>query len=145
MNFWQKIKPEWTLRLGLGLMYLYSGSDLFYHPEYWYGFAPQWFVNLISSFVSMDIYLRVQGVGEFVIGLLLLAWFSGKRGVRIASVLGTLELGMILLLAGVDPITFRDIGLFGAALALTLLVFKKDEESPLIKAEESKDNLVANP
>ncbi len=119
-----KLHPEWFLRLGLGITYLYSGSSLFYHPQLWYGFAPLWFVDAVTRFVSFDTYLRLQGVFEFALGLSLIAWFVGRRGVRIASALLTLHLALILVFAGIDPITFRDIGLFGAALALTAIVFR---------------------
>lgn len=126
LSFLEKIKPEWALRLGLGLMYIYSGYDLFANPHHWYGFVPQWFSHLVTQVSSIEAYLRLQGVGEFVIGLLFLAWFSGKFGVRIASVLAALEMAMILLFVGVDPITFRDIGLLGAALAILVISFKED-------------------
>lgn len=125
MHLIQKLDPTWALRLGLGLMFLYSGSSLFYTPEQWYGFAPQWFSDAISSIISFNVYLRIQGIGEFLVGLLMLAWFSGTTGVRIASVLATLEMAGILLFTGVDLITFRDIGLLGAAIALTILVFQE--------------------
>lgn len=125
MNLIQKLDPVWALRLGLGLMFLYSGSSLFYTPEQWYGFAPQWFSDAISNVISIDVYLRIQGIGEFLIGLLMLAWFSGTIGVRVASVLATLEMAGILFFTGVDLITFRDIGLLGAVVALLILSFKE--------------------
>lgn len=129
MNVIQKINPVWALRLGLGLMFLYSGSSLFYTPQQWYGFAPQWFSDAISSIIPFDFYLRVQGIGEFIIGLLMLSWFSGTLGVRIASALATIEMAGILLFTGVDLITFRDIGLLGAAIALAILVFQEEKRS----------------
>ena len=79
--------------------------------------------------MSVESYLRLQGVGEFIIGLLFLAWFSGKLGVKIATVLATLEMALIVLVVGIDPITFRDIGLLGAASALLILSFQKNGES----------------
>lgn len=128
MQILQKINPLWPLRLGLGLMFLYSGSSLFYTPSLWYGFAPPWFTHIVTSVMPLDLYLRIQGVGEFVIGLLLLAWFAGKWGLRIGALAATLELGLILFLVGIDLITFRDVGLFGAAAALLVLAFREDEE-----------------
>ncbi len=124
MNFLQKINPAWALRLGLGLMYLYSGFDLFYYPSHWYGFVPQWFSRAIMPFLSTEIYLRIQGAGEIVIGLLFLAWFSGVWGVRAAALLAVFEMASILLFVGIDPITFRDIGLLGATLALLVISFQ---------------------
>lgn len=128
INFLHKIKPEWALRLSLGLMYIYSGFDLFYYPQHWYGFVPLWFSRAVTQVASIEFYLRFQGIGEFVIGLLFLAWFGGIWGVRIASVAAALEMSLIILFVGIDPITFRDIGLLGAALALLMISFKKEEK-----------------
>ncbi len=119
------INPSWALRLGLGLMYIYSGYDLFYNPQHWYGFVPQWFSSGVTSLVSIEAYLRFQGVGEFIIGLLFLAWFSGAWGVRIASALAVLEMALIIIFVGIDPITFRDIGLLGAAIAILGISFQE--------------------
>lgn len=128
MNWLQNFKPMWALRLGLGLMYLYSGYDLFYNPRHWYGFVPQWFSRLLGGELSViNAYLRLQGVGEFIIGLLFLAWFSGTRGVRIAAALAVFEMALILLFVGIDPITFRDIGLLGAAIALLIMSFQSSQ------------------
>lgn len=126
----ENLNPAWPLRLGLGLMYLYSGFDLFYHPEYWEGFLPAWMERGLLQITSVDAYLRMQGLGEFIIGLLFLVWFSGKWGVRAASILAALEMALILLLVGVDRITFRDIGLLGAALAILIIYFRAD--TPLV-------------
>lgn len=131
MNFFQKIKPEWSLRLGLGLMYLYSGFDLFYYPHHWYGFVPKWFSQIVSQVSSIEGYLRLQGVGEFVIGLLFLAWFSNKWGVRAASILAVIEMALILLFVGIDPITFRDIGLLGGAIAILVMSFKEKQNGKI--------------
>lgn len=128
MNIFKKLNPEWSLRLGLGLMYLYSGYDLFYNPRHWYGFVPQWFSRLLGGELSViNAYLRLQGAGEFIIGLLFLAWFSGVRGVRIAAALAVLEMALILLFVGIDPITFRDIGLLGGAIALLIMSFQSSQ------------------
>lgn len=126
MNFLQKFHPEWALRLGLGLMYLYSGYDLFYNPQHWYGFVPKWFSQAVTQAAPIEAYLRFQGIAEFIIGLLFLAWFSGRWGVRIATIAATLEMALILLFVGIDPITFRDIGLLGAAMALLIISFQKN-------------------
>lgn len=123
--FLQKFKPEWALRLGLGLMYIYSGFDLFYYPYHWYGFVPKWFSQIVNQVATVDAYLRLQGIGEFIIGLLFLAWFGGKWGVRIASALAALEMALIIIFVGIDPITFRDIGLLGAAVAIFVISFNK--------------------
>ena len=121
MNAIKKINPEWTLRISFGIMYLYSGYDLFVKPQHWYGFVPQWFSQGVAQITSIENYLRLQGMGELAIALLFFAWFLPRWGVRLASILTVLEMGMILLFVGLDPITFRDIGLLGAGLALAAL------------------------
>ena len=128
MNFLRKFNPEWSLRLGFGLMYLYSGSNLFFNPQHWYGFVPLWFSRIVTTIIPLETYLRVQGVGEFMIGLLFLAWFLGVWGVRLASLAAVLEMALIIILVGINLITFRDIGLLGAAVALLVITFSPQRE-----------------
>ncbi|MBI3421199.1 MAG: hypothetical protein HY006_03985 [Candidatus Sungbacteria bacterium] len=97
-NLLKKISPEWPLRLGLGLMYLYSSYDIFYNTQQWKSYIPPWLFHLITPIISLDLFLKVQAIGEFVLALLLIAWFSGTRGVRVAAVLATVEMAFILLL-----------------------------------------------
>ena len=129
MEFLKKISPEMPLRTGLGLMYLYSGYDLMVNPAHWYGFAPQWFLDIVGLVLSQDAYLRMQGVGEFVMGLALLAWFLPRGIVHVVSLLAILEMTGILFFAGIDLITFRDLGLLGGALTLFLLVTRDQAPS----------------
>ena len=122
-----KIKPEWALRVGLGCMYLYSGVGLLRAPSSWYGFAPVWVVDIWERIAPFDVFLRIQGAVELVIAALLLCWFLGRWGLRIGAVLATGEFAFILIFAGVDLVTFRDIGLLGATLALLVLSFSRGE------------------
>lgn len=120
---------EWFLRLGLGFMFVYSGLDLIRHPGSW-----QWAVRPILKFLPESVrvplsnpdllnqYLVTQGVTELIIAILLLGWFFPRRLSRFAAAIATIEMGVILLLLPIDPITFRDIGLFGAALALFMVL-----------------------
>lgn len=116
-----KINPLWPLRLGLGLMYIYSGYDLFYHPKSWLWAVPSWFTEIVSPIISIEAFIRFQGVIEFIVALLLLAWFLGRWGVRAAAMFSTLEMAAILLFSGIDAITFRDLGLLGGSTALLIL------------------------
>lgn len=125
MGFLQKINPEWPLRLGLGFMYLYSGYHLFRYPASWYWAAPKWFSQIITSVVSFEMYIRLQGVGEFIIGGLFLSWFLGRRWLQIISALAVIEFFSIITFTGIGPITFRDIGLLGAAIALFITTFSR--------------------
>ncbi len=121
MNSLQKKFPEWTLRLGFGFLFLYSGLDLLRHPTGWYWAVrplPAAIQNLINTSIGIDQYLRMQGIGELIFAVVFFAWFLPRRIVKIVSLLVALEMAAILLLVGVGGDTFRDIGLLGAALAL---------------------------
>jgi len=124
------IHPIWPIRIGLGSMYVYSGLSLIRHPEYWYGFAPVWFEDLIAQVgLSMNGYLALQGTGELGIAALFFAWFVGKWGLRIAAALSSFQIVSILMLVGVSLTTFRDVGILGGSLAALLISFsygKKD-------------------
>ncbi|MFN7088705.1 MAG: hypothetical protein ACK4NX_02745 [Candidatus Paceibacteria bacterium] len=132
-----KISMEWPLRLGLGLMYLYAGFQLFNQPVLWRSFLPVWYAGIIERVISVETYLRMQGIAEIFIGLLFLvplelvltgwAWFSGKWGVFAGTLYAIIEFLFILIFTGVDLITFRDIGLLGAAVALLIISLKKGE------------------
>lgn len=124
MNIFQRIHPEWVLRLGFGLMYLYSGYNLFYHPGDWVWALPSWFLRILPHAISPEVYLRMQGIGEVIIALLLFAWFSRIWSVRIASLLATVEMLSILLFTGIDLVTFRDIGLLSGATALLIISWR---------------------
>lgn len=126
MIFLSKINPEWPLRLGLGLMYLYSGYDIFYHPTSWYWAIPKWFSQIVTSISSLELYLQMQGFGEIVMGLLLLAWFLNRRLLHIVSGLAVIEFAGILVFTGLGPITFRDIGLLGGAISLFFITFRSE-------------------
>ena len=121
MSVLGNIRAEWPLRIGLGLMYLYSGLSLVRHPLDWQGFLPMWFSDAVSRIVPLTAYLKVQGIGELALAFVLLAWFLPQGLVRIAAGLAALEMAGILLFTGIDLVTFRDIGLLGAATALWVL------------------------
>ena len=115
------------MRLGLGVMYAYSGYDIFVHPTAWYWAVrplPQFLQVIINNQIGINNYLKIQAIGELALAFLFFAWFLPWRFVRAASALAALEMVLILWLVGVDAITFRDIGLLGAALALLALSFR---------------------
>jgi len=120
-------KIEWSLRLSLGLTYLYSGFDLFMHPTAWVWAIPFWLRELIGSVVSVTDYIKFQGLTELVLAIILLSWFMPRKIVKWIALISTAEFVAILAL-GFMPwnatnftTTFRDIGLVGASLALYFL------------------------
>ena len=99
-------------------MNLYSGFFLLTDPQRYYKYVPGWLDSFANLIASLDTYLRFQGIGEVLIALGLLGWFLPRWCVRIAAILLTAEMTLILLFVGVDAVTFRNMGLVGAALAL---------------------------
>lgn len=125
MDFLKKISPLWPLRLGLGIMYLYSAYDIFLHPTAWYWALrplPQFLQVIINNQIGINNYLRLQAAGELLLALALLAWFLPRRVAQWAAGLVALEMAAILFLVGIDAVTFRDIGLLGAAVSLFILL-----------------------
>jgi len=132
MKIFQKFKPELVLRVSLGVMYLYSGIDLFRHPSAWQWALPYWLKQIILQFVNINSYLRFQGIIEVAIALFLLAWFLKPMVIKWVAFISSLEMATILILAFFPfsetnlLITFRDIGLLGASFSLFLLMDKRD-------------------
>lgn len=127
MDFWKNIKPILPLRIGLGLMYIYSGFSLLSHPERWLGFLPQWFLSLLNLAMTTENYLRIQGAVEMAVGFIFFLWFIKNMNIlRGAVIFSVLEMIFILVFVGIDLVTFRDIGLFGAAMSL--LIASKENE-----------------
>src|ERR1043166_7103329 len=113
-----KIGTEWPIRVGCGFVNLYSGFFLLTDPQRYYKYVPGWLSSFANAIASLDAYLRLQGIGEMMIALGLLGWFFPRWCVRIAAILLTVEMTFILIFVGVDAVTFRNMGLVGAALAL---------------------------
>lgn len=119
--------PEWPLRVGLGFMYAYSGVSLIRNPVDWVGFLPQWFTSAVSVFLPLNTYLAIQGAGELAIAIIFFAWFLPRWLVCLGAIAAAIEMAGIIFLAGVDLVTFRDVGLLGGALALLLLTYRGSE------------------
>ena len=83
-------------------------------------YVPGWLSRVANAVASVDTYLRLQGIGEVMIAIGLLGWFFPRWCVRLASMLLTVEMMLILLFVGVDAVLFRNIGLLGAALSLLI-------------------------
>jgi len=126
MNFLRNIHPTWPLRLGLGLMYLYSGIDIIRHPSAWTWAIPPWFSQLVLVFMPIDTYMKIQGALEVLLAVVFLLWFLPRRVVLLAAFVSCIEIAGILLLAPLSQflITFRDLGVLGASAALFLLSLK---------------------
>ena len=123
----KKLSPEWILRISLSLMYLYSGFDLFFHPKSWYWAIrplPQFIQNMINDF-GLDLFLKTQGIIELGFAVVLLLWFLPRILPKIVALFTAIEMAAILILVGIDGVTFRDIGLLGGAFALYVILVRK--------------------
>ena len=117
-----RLKPEFILRLSLAVMYLYSGWSLITSPKSWTQFVPFWLKdNLTQIRFPVATFVQVQGVGELLIATVFLLWFLPRGLVKWLALLSTIEMTLILIFGGVDLVTFRDIGLLGASLAIFLI------------------------
>lgn len=115
-----KITPSFVLRVGLGLTLIYAGAHIMGDTVTWSGFIPPWLYKLMSP----SLFLTIHGIGELILGVLLLAGFF----IPTISILTFLDMLSIMVFYGVDDISFRDFGLMMAALALFLLVRKRETE-----------------
>jgi len=126
MNFLRNIHPTWPLRLGLGFMYLYSGTEIMRHPNAWTWAIPPWFSQLVGAVMPIDTYMKIQGASEVLLAVVFLLWFLPRTVVLVAAFVSCIEIAGILLLAPFSQflITFRDLGVLGASAALFLLNLK---------------------
>jgi len=115
--------------MGCGCVNLYAGFFLLTNPAHFYTYVPGWLSRVANTVASVDVYLRLQGIGEVMIAIGLLGWFFPRWCVRVASTLLTAEMMLILLFVGVDRVLFRNLGLLGAALSL-LIISYQDVEGP---------------
>ena len=129
MKFLRKINPEWPLRIGLGLMYLYSGPSLITNTKFWYGYTPIWFLKIISRFTTIDTYLKFQGGVEVLFGIVFLLWLLPYRLVKIVTVLAAIQMVLILLFVRVNIVTFRDLATLGGLLALFIILHRMGSEN----------------
>lgn len=103
--------PSLLLRVGLAFVFLYAGIASLQQPLAWEGYVP----HFISSVLGITTGLRVIAIGEIVLGMWLLV---GKFAKYAAALSALMFAGIILVNLNELLITFRDVGLLFAALAL---------------------------
>lgn len=101
------------LRIGLGVVFVWIGIDVFRNPTDWVSFVP-------SVGIDPNQLLKFGGVFDLVIGIALITGFF----YRLAALLGALHVASVLIMFGVDQVLIRDVGLLGALLSL--LFWKKN-------------------
>ncbi len=112
-NFKGLLTPAAILRIGLGLVFIYTALQSLLDPASWVGFLPNWLGPISAPTIAIKIYTLVS----LMTGICLLIDFKTK----IFSIIAFLQLAAIIVFYGVDNVTFRDFGLATAAIALFLL------------------------
>ena len=100
------------LRVGVGITFAWIGVLIFQSPESWGGLIMPWAAGLLP--VSIEHAMISTAILDILIGFVLLidvfTW--------LAAGIGSIHLVIVLITAGINAITVRDIGLLAATLAL---------------------------
>ena len=114
--------PSLFLRIGLAAVFIYAAIAAFLEPTSWIGFFPQW----LRALAPDQLLLLGHSVSELILGLWLL---SGWKTFYAALLSALVLVAIVVANPGMLDITFRDIGLFFAALALAALI--REKTSPI--------------
>ncbi len=105
---------SWCLRVGIAFTFLYAAIDGFINPDAWIGFLPPLMTKIIPGATLLPMF----GIYEIILGLWLL---SGWKSFYPALLSATTMAGIIFSDFSVFLITFRDVAILGASLALAAL------------------------
>ena len=108
--------PLFIIRLGLALVFLWFGISKVLQPDAWIAWLPQWTEQLPISTTTQ---LFLQGIGEAVLGVLLLFGLFTRVAAAIAAIL----LVAVIVTIGFNDIAIRDLAILSIAIAL---VFNKN-------------------
>ena len=109
--FENKNLPVILLSLGLAFVFVYAGAASLMHPLEWIGYIP----GFVGKLVNPDAALKGIAIFEILLGI----WLVIGKYRKIAAALSVLLLAGIILADRKEfIITFRDVGLLLAALAL---------------------------
>lgn len=110
----EKTLPLWLLRIGLATMFLYAAVSSFLQPSEWIGYLP----GFVSAMFDAELVLKLFSVAEIALA----AWLLSGVYTRYAALLAAVMLvGVTVSNFSLLAISFRDIGLAFAALALATL------------------------
>lgn len=102
---------RWLLALGLAFVFAYAGVESLRNPNGWIGYIP----NALTHFATATTVLKATAIVELVLAV----WLATTRWLKYAAVAAALMLiGIIVGNLHAWDITFRDVGLLLAALAL---------------------------
>ena len=101
------------LRIGLAGVFLYAAVSGTLYPDNWIGYLPEFLKHIIPAKTLLNLF----DIYEIILSL----WLLSGWKTFYSAVLSALTLfGIIVTSLGVLDITFRDFGLFFAALALAV-------------------------
>lgn len=102
------------LRVGLAFVFIFAGVAALSNPSNWIGYIPTWVSHMLPF--SVETFLKIHAGTDILIGVLLLfgVWL------RWVALVGALFLLSIVILSGIDEVTFRDVGLIGALLSIAV-------------------------
>ena len=108
------------LRVGMGITFLWIGILIFRDPIAWGGFIQPWALKLLL------VPLRQTMISTAILDMILGVLFLIDRWTWIAAFLASAHLVIILVTSGINEVTVRDIGLLGATIALTIVLWPGD-------------------
>ncbi|MDA2922594.1 hypothetical protein MYX07_05015 [Patescibacteria group bacterium AH-259-L07] len=102
------------LRVGIAITFLWVGILILKEPGIWGLYLQPWAAGLLP--IPLKVAMIITAFLDISVGVFLLidvlVWH--------AALLGALHLAIVLSVSGINAITFRDIGLFAATLALAI-------------------------
>ena len=109
------MKKTFLVQIGLAFTLFYVGIYSLVSPDLWISFVPKFVENFG---VSRELFLAFHSIGEITLAIWLLTGWK----LRISGSLTALLMASIVIVSGWDSfmITFRDVGLFFAALFLAM-------------------------
>lgn len=104
-----------TLEISLGVTFLYTGYFILKDTKRWTEYIKPWAANLLPT--SRETAMKVTGLYDLFQGVWLLSGLSPTY----AAVFAAIHMITVLVVAGIDDVTYRDVGILGASLALLFL------------------------
>ena len=99
------------LRVGLATVFLYAAISSFISPNDWVGYLPKIARDVVPAGILLSLFSTYQ--------LVLVAWLLSGKYIKYAALLVALTLaGIVVTNFSLFAITFRDVALIFAALAL---------------------------
>lgn len=118
MFFAQATTPALLLRLGLAIVLAYAAISSFMSPEDWVGYLPEFVTDILNA----NTLLKLFSAYELVLVVWLLSgWRQEFAGLLCAATFA----GIVAANFSLFQITFRDIALVFASLALTSLAWRQ--------------------